>query len=85
MNVAFDDLAGDPLLLANTLLADPDTLLRLLDSAPSIGNSGTVGWIVPDGILEAGQWQATAVLVAGKLDRLIITSGDTEITLIPER
>jgi len=85
MNVAFDDLAGDPLRLANTLLADPDTLLRLLDSAPSIGNSGTVRWIVPDGILGPGQWQSTAVLVAGKLDRLIISSGDTEIMLIPER
>lgn len=83
--VAFQSITTDALALASTLLGDPTILLRVLESAPASDRSGAVAWNVPASVLGDGTWNASAVLDAGRLDRLTLTVCQTIITLIPER
>jgi len=76
---------GDPLKLADVVLAQPDILIDLMRSAPS-SNGDLVEWAVPTGFLgDTEDWRATARLQDGALASITLTSRNAIITFTPEQ
>lgn len=80
-SVPMPDLAADPVGATSALLADPATLIAVLESAPAT-DGDEITWLVPKGLIEApgfDQWEATAYLTeTGTIDRLALTTGSND-------
>lgn len=81
----FDGVEQDPLGLAAVVLANPERLIEILESAPSESGS-RVEWEIPFGLIDDSRtWRGDAVLDATTLVELVLTSGTTTVTFTPAR